>query len=205
MTTRLAAIMLTAAPLMSFGWGSGTGNRLALAVPAQASAQELSAACVPSRPTEGRASPYDSASVALGEGIARICYSRPSAKGREIFGGLVPFDRFWRTGANEPTILHVTVPLDMGGISIDPGSYSLYTRPSAEQWTVWLNSSIDRWGIPINDEVRATDVGETTAVVERLADAVEIFTIRFEKKDPGSAELVMEWETTRVRVPVAVR
>jgi hypothetical protein len=173
--------------------------------PIPASAQEVSAKCVPSRPTDGRASPYASASVSLEGGEAVICYSRPSAREREIFGGLVPLDRFWRTGANEPTILHVDFPADVSGIAVDPGSYSFYTRPGAEEWQVYLNTSVDRWGIPINDEVRTSEVGEGTVAVETLDEHVEMFTIRFEETGPASAHLIMEWERTRVQVPISVR
>lgn len=166
---------------------------------------DVETVCVPSGSIEGRASPYDSATVTLGAGRAVVCYGRPSARSREIFGGLVPFGQVWRTGANEPTILHVTVPVTVAGVSVEPGSYSIYTRPEPGEWTVHVNRATDRWGIPIDDVVQAADVGSGNVPTEALADPVETFTIRFETTGEEAADLVMEWERTRVRVPVTVR
>jgi hypothetical protein len=163
--------------------------------------------CVPSprMPLEGRASPYDSATVQVGDRQLKVCYGRPSARGRTIFGGLVPWGRLWRTGANEPTILHVPFPAEIAGMRLDPGSYSLYTEPGETAWVVILNRSITQWGheSAYTDEVRAQEVGRATVATERLDQHVEQFTIRGEPTAAG-AELLLEWERTRVRIPVRV-
>src|SRR5690554_1235889 len=115
--------------------------------------------CVPSgnMPVAGRQSPYDSVTVQVGGQALRICYGRPSAQGRQIFGGLVPFGTLWRTGANEPTIVHLPFTAEIAGLRVPPGSYSLYTVPQEGDWELIINRSTSQWGHPgsYTDEVRA--------------------------------------------------
>lgn len=179
----------------------------AAAPPATAAALAVQTACVPSprMALEGRASPYDSASIALGDATLKVCYGRPSARGRTMIGGEhVPFGQLWRTGANEPTILHLPIAARIAGIALAPGSYSLYTIPGEREWTVILNRSITQWGheSAYTEEVRAQEVGRGTVMSEPTAEHVETFTIRGEPAGPGRAELILEWERTRVRVPI---
>ncbi|HSJ25915.1 MAG TPA: DUF2911 domain-containing protein [Longimicrobiales bacterium] len=159
----------------------------------------------PRMPVEGRASPYDSATVQVGDQALKVCYGRPSARDREIFGGLVPLGQLWRTGANEPTILHVPFTAEIAGIRVDPGSYSMYTEPGEVEWVVIVNRATDQWGheSSYTDEVRAQEVGRGTAPTERLDQHMEQFTIRGEETAAG-ADLLLEWERTRVRIPVRV-
>ena len=156
-------------------------------------------------PLEGRASPYDSASVTVGEAVLKVCYGRPSARDRTMIGGEnVPFGQFWRTGANEPTTLHTTAPVSFGGIHLDPGSYAIYTIPGDESWEVFVSRSTERWGIPIDEDVRAQEVGSVTVPRERPEGHVETFTISFGSPADGATEMIMEWEDFRVRLPVEV-
>jgi hypothetical protein len=157
----------------------------------------------PRMPVEGRASPYDSATIRVAGQPLLVCYGRPRAQGREIFGGLVPYDRLWRTGANEPTILHVPFTAGIAGITVEPGSYSLYTEPREGEWTIIVNRAIGQWGheSSYTAEVRAQEVGRATVATQRLDQHVEQFTIRGEDT-AGGADLVLEWERTRVRIPV---
>jgi hypothetical protein len=159
----------------------------------------------PRMPLEGRASPYDSALVSIGAEQALLCYGRPSARGREIFGGLVPYDRLWRTGANEPTILHLPFTADIAGMTVPPGAYSIYTEPRAGDWTLIINRSIAQWGheSSYTPEVQAQEFGRATVPTERLDQHVEVFTIRGEPT-PAGADILLEWERTRVRIPVRV-
>jgi hypothetical protein len=168
-------------------------------------AQTATVACAPMAdrmPLAGRASPYDSAMVALNGAEAKVCYGRPAARGRTVFGGLVQYDQIWRTGANEPTILHLPVAANVAGVRLEPGSYSLYTVPGREEWTVVLNRSITQWGIEgaYTAEVQAQEVGRARVPVEHTGSPVETFTIRSEGTAP--AQLVLEWEFTRVRIPI---
>ncbi|HEX7090139.1 MAG TPA: DUF2911 domain-containing protein [Longimicrobiales bacterium] len=149
----------------------------------------------------GRASPPDSASVRLGDGVAKVCYSAPSARGRQIMGGLVPYGQPWRLGANEATTIHVTVPAEIGTVRVEPGSYSLYAIPGESEWTIVVNREANRWGIPINENVRAQDVGSFT-VTPTQTDHVERLSIQFEPAEEGAAQMVIAWETTRLAFPV---
>jgi hypothetical protein len=119
-----------------------------------------------------------------------------------IGGDDVPFGEPWRTGANEPTVLHTTVPIRVAGISLEPGSYSLYTRPGRDEWQLFVNRSTDRWGIPIDAEVRAQDVDSAILPRERPPEHVETLTIRFGSETDGAVPMVLEWEEFRVTVPI---
>jgi hypothetical protein len=162
-------------------------------------------ACVPQRPNMERASAYDSTTIELTSGLrARICYGRPAMREREIFGGLVPYDQLWRTGANEPTSLHLPFAAEIAGVRVEPGHVSLYTIPRAEQpWTIIVNRATEQWGheSAYTPEVEAQEVGRGQAPAERLDAPVESFTIRWESAGGRTGELLMEWERTRVRIP----
>lgn len=166
---------------------------------------EVPLECTPAErmPVEGRASLYDSATVTVAGRDMRVCYGRPAANDREIYGGLVPYDRLWRTGANEPTILHIPFAAEIAGVRVEPGSYSLYTVPGRDEWQVIVNRATSQWGheSSYTAEVEAQEVGRGTAPTERLDQHVERFTIRGEPTSAG-ADLLLEWERTRVRVPV---
>jgi hypothetical protein len=164
--------------------------------------------CSPQQDPAGRSSPYDSVAVAAGALQAKICYGRPSARGRTMLGGdLVPYGELWRTGANEPTIIHLAVAAEIAGIAVEPGSYSLYTIPGADDWTVIVNRSITQWGheSTYKDEVAAREVGRATVAREEITEPVETFTIRSEGSGDGAALLVLEWEYTRVEIPIAIQ
>lgn len=167
--------------------------------------QQPAGPCVPSArmAVEGRTSPYDSAAAALGGGQVKVCYGRPSARGRTIFGELVAYDTLWRTGANEPTVVHLSVPAEVAGVRLEPGSYSLYTVPGREQWTVVLNRATEQWGHERQYEsVRGQEIARAVLPAERAGSFVETFTIDAEPAGAGAAHLVLAWENTRVRIPV---
>ena len=152
-----------------------------------------------------RASPLDSASVALDAGLVKVCYGRPQMREREIMGALVPFDQPWRTGANEATSIHMPAAGTIAGVAVEPGWYSLYTVPGADAWEVVVNGERERWGIPISEEVRAQDVGSATVAAEASDGApVESLTMSLDRTSGSSADLVIEWATTRVGLPVAL-
>ncbi|HEX7117920.1 MAG TPA: DUF2911 domain-containing protein [Longimicrobiales bacterium] len=177
---------------------------------AEGAAAEVALACAPQAPWEElaeRASPYDSASVDAAGLRAKVCYSRPYMKGRTIFGAegeaLVPYGKLWRTGANEPTTIHLATAAQIAGIAVEPGSYSIYTIPGENEWTVIVNRSTSQWGHEsrYTPEVEAQEVGRATVPAESTAEAVEQFTISWEPAEGGSS-LVLEWANTRVAVPV---
>jgi hypothetical protein len=146
-------------------------------------------------------SPQDSVTLRVGGTIMKVCYSRPSARGRTMIGGeAVPYGRVWRTGANEATMIHTTGHLMVAGIHLDAGTYALYTVPGENEWEIIINRSYRQWGheSTYSDSVRAQEVGRGRARVTATASPVEQFTI---SAAPGQG-LVLEWENTRVVVPV---
>lgn len=182
----------------------GGSENGASAPPADVTGQAL--ACVKQRPDMDRTlSPYDSTFVPIGSGGAKICYSRPSARGRMVFDSLIPYGRLWRTGANEPTIIHTPMPLRIAGIEVPPGSYSIYTIPGRTgDWQVVVNRSIDQWGHEGGyPDVEAQEVGRAPVPGISIPQPVEQFTIRAERAGPDAANLILEWATTRVTIPVA--
>lgn len=198
----LAALVACAPAPAADGNGSSTADL-------GSASEQVMVACTPSSnmPAEGRASPYDSTAFTLGGERALVCYGRPSMRDRTIFGGLVPYGEIWRTGANEPTIIHLPVAASIAGIDVEPGSYSIYTEPGQDQWTVIVNGSTSQWGIEnqYNDAVRAEEVGRATVPSEQIDAPVETFVIQAEPRGDGAADLVLEWENTRVRIPVEQR
>ena len=149
-----------------------------------------------------RPSPLDSIAVQLGSGTMKLCYSRPSARGRKVMGGLVPFDQPWRLGANEATSINVPVPVEIAGVRVEPGSYTVYAIPGASGWQIVVNRDVKRWGVPIDDAVRRRDVGAGRVTPEPLSAPVETLTLKFAPTAGNTTELVLEWEKTRVRIPI---
>lgn len=149
-----------------------------------------------------RPSSLDSIAVQLGGGTIKLCYSRPSARGRKIVGGLVPFDQPWRLGANEATSINVPFAAEIGGVRVEPGTYTLYAIPGASKWQIVVNRGVQRWGVPIDKDVRAGDVGAGTVTTESLGAPVETLTLKFAPATGSATELVVEWEKTRVRIPI---
>ncbi len=172
-------------------------------------AQEAELACVVMNidrlSLETRLSPLDSVSFTIEDGPVKICYGRPSAKGRAVMDSLVPYGQLWRTGANEPTMIHTSVALDIAGIEVEPGTYSLYTVPGESEWQVIVNRSTSQWGRENNysDEVRAQEVGRATVRAGSTGEFVETFTISAIDGESGGVSVVLEWENTRVAIPVS--
>lgn len=158
-------------------------------------------------PDARRQSPKDSLSFRVGEAVVKVCYSRPAARGRTMIGGeAVPFGRVWRTGANEATMIHTTGHVVVAGnIHLDAGTYSLYTVPGEREWEVIVNRSYLQWGheSAYTDSIRAQEVGRGRVAVSAAPAPVEQFTIRSEPGRDGATNLVLEWERTRVAIPVS--
>ena len=149
-----------------------------------------------------RPSPLDSAVVSVGDATAKVCFGAPSARGRTLVGGDPhPFGEPWRTGANEASTIHLDFDATVAGVDVAAGSYSFYTVPGGDSWGIHLNSVVERWGIPINDEVAANDVGAGTAPAFEN-EHVETLDMTFENVSDDGATLVLRWEGYRVEIPV---
>jgi hypothetical protein len=182
------------------------GAPAAAAAPSVANASGLSCYLAGATPGEAqqRVSPHTSLSFSIGAINVLLCYGAPSAGGREIMGGLVPYGEPWPIGADEPTTLHISAPVNVGGIALEPGSYSLYAIPTEGQWEFFINTNSERWGIPIDASVRATEIGSFTLSPLQLPDMVEQLRYVWEPAaggDPGG-ELLLEWENTALAIPI---
>lgn len=149
-----------------------------------------------------RPSALDSIQVTIDGATVKLCYGRPAARGRPVMGDLVPYGRPWRLGANEPTTINLPFAAEIGGVRVEPGTYSLYAVPGEKEWEIVVNRAVDRWGIPINDAVRGQDVGAARRPVEPLERPVETLTLSFARPAGRETFLVIEWERARVRVPL---
>jgi len=152
-----------------------------------------------------RPSILDSLSVQLGTGSVKVCYGRPRKNDRQIMGGLVPYGAPWRMGANEATVIHMPVAGTIAGVPVEAGSYSLYAIPAEKEWQIVVNSTTQRWGIPINPAVREKDVGTGTVPAGTSSTSEDQMRLSFEKKGDKTADLILHWDLTTVRIPVVVK
>jgi Protein of unknown function (DUF2911) len=151
----------------------------------------------------GRLSPRDSVSARVGAAAVSVAYGRPSMRGRKIFGGILPWGRVWRTGANITTQLTSDRDLVIGGTTIPAGTYSLYTIPEPERWTLVVNRVTGTSGR--EDEYDASrDVARIPMRFRALDAPVEMLTIRLEPAGDGGV-LRVAWETTEAWVEIAAR
>lgn len=148
---------------------------------------------------EARASPNASVSQTIGTTKVSITYGRPSVKDRTIFGDLVPFGKWWRTGANESTVVTFSDDVTIEGEKVEAGTYSLYTVPQKNEWTIILNSKLS-WGTEYDE---SKDVMRVT-VKPMEADHTEQFMIYFEDVTENSATCVLRWAKTKVPFTIKV-
>jgi Protein of unknown function (DUF2911) len=147
-----------------------------------------------------RPSPPASTSCDLGGGNSiKVDYSSPRAKGRKIFGGIVPYGEVWRAGANEATTFVTSTDVMVGGTHVPAGSYTLFAVPNKDKWSLVISKKTGEWGTPYpgaDSDFARVDMKPSTTPA-----AVENFTIAFDKTG-GGCTLRMEWETTRASVEV---
>ena len=177
------------------------------AVASKASAQTINGSCWVQgerADLELRASPFDSAMVRLGAGEVKVCFSRPRTLGRPIMGRVVPYGRPWRMGADEATSILIPTRARVAGLNLEPGWYSLYAVPGEREWRIVINADIRRWGVPIDESVRARDLGSVAVPVETETQVEELLSMRFGRTGPNAATLVIRWDRTTIRVPVVL-
>jgi len=148
-----------------------------------------------------RPSPAAKASCTLADGkTVTVDYSSPRAKGRKVYGGLVPYGDVWRAGANEATTFVTTADLMVGGNHVPAGSYTIFTIPNKDKWTLIISKKTGEWGIPYPGA--DSDFARVDMKASALPSAVENFTIAFDKS-AGGCTLRMDWETTRASVDIS--
>ncbi|HKV24158.1 MAG TPA: DUF2911 domain-containing protein [Candidatus Acidoferrum sp.] len=150
-----------------------------------------------------RPSPPAQATCDLGGGnTLTVDYSSPRAKGRKIFGGLVPYGKEWRAGANEATTFVTTGDVKIGDKDVPAGHYTLFTIPEEHKWTLIISKKTGEWGIPYPGE--KFDFARTEMTVASVPEHVEDFAIAFEKSGNG-CKMDMTWENTRASVEIRAK
>lgn len=150
-----------------------------------------------------QASPHALVEQTVGLTDIKIEYSRPSAKGRSVYGELVPFGRMWRTGANANTIITFSQDVVISGKTLPKGSYALYTQPKADSWDVVFYADTNNWGLPekYDDKKEAL---RATVKPEFLSRNVETFSININNIDNDGASLEIAWEKTMIALRIDV-
>ena len=146
--------------------------------------------------------PSPTATITQKVGVSDISveYSRPGAKGREIFGGLVSYEKMWRTGANKATKITFNENCVFGGAKVKKGSYSLFTIPGEKEWTVVLNKNTELWGVGEYDE--ENQVCSIVAKAINTKDFTESFTIDFGTFQSFSAIMSLKWANTKIDIKI---
>ncbi len=148
-----------------------------------------------------RVSPAASVTQTIGLTEVTVSYSRPAVNGRKVWGGLVPWNEVWRTGANENTTLTVSTPFSVGGKQLAAGTYGLHTIPGEKEWTFILSSESHAWGSfsydPKEDVVRVTAVPKAAEHQEHLAFTLDDPTLE-------SVNVTLHWEKVKVGFPLKV-
>lgn len=154
-------------------------------------------ACAQEDPAK-RPSPPANAECKLASGkTVKVAYSSPRMKGRKIYGGLVPYGKVWRTGANEATALTTDANLTAGGKDIPAGNYTIFTVPNADKWTLVISKKTGEWGTDYPGE--GQDLARVDMTVSKTSAPVENFTIGFDSKG-SSCTMNIDWESTRASV-----
>lgn len=181
--------LLPLLPVAAQGTISIKTGTIKLATPGQDSTKE---GAKNDRNAALKLSPRDSLTAKVGDATVSINYGRPSKRDREIFGGLVPFDKVWRTGANEATSLTVDKDIEIGGEKVPAGSYTIYTIPGKSSWTLILNKQTGQWGTQYDEK---QDLVRIPLKVETIATPVEKFEIKIE-----ADTLYLIWDKTQASV-----
>ncbi len=149
----------------------------------------------------GVPSPAATANATLGGARIEVAYSQPAKRGRDIWGGLVPYGEVWRTGANSATIFTTDTDLILNDMNLPAGSYTLWTTFTESSQELIVNRQTGQWG---TDYDEAQDFGRTAMTIDQLRDPVERFTISFQEMTGGGV-MHLEWDHTRFSVPIRFR
>ena len=144
---------------------------------------------------EKPASPQATVTGKIGAANLKIVYCQPSARGRKIMGGLVPYGEVWRTGANEATTFEIDKPVKIEGKDLAAGKYSLFTIPGENEWTIIINKDSKQWGA--YKYKQQDDVLRVTVKPAKTTAPVETFNITV-----GTDDVQMKWENTEVAFKV---
>ncbi len=144
----------------------------------------------------------DTARASVGGATLSVDYGRPLARGRALLGGVIPYDRVWRTGANAATQLTTTAPITLAGLAVPAGTYTLWTIPHERGVELVVNGQKGQWGTTYDP---ARDLGRAPMTAEQAAAPVEQFTISIDAAGDRRATLAMAWGPFRWTAPIEVR
>jgi hypothetical protein len=146
-------------------------------------------------------SPPAKAEATIGGKKITIDYSAPSKRGRAIMGGLVPYGKVWRTGANAATTLKTEGNLTIGSLQVPAGTYTIYSLPSEKEWLLIVNKQNGQWGTEYDEK---QDLGRVKMTVAAVKDTVETFVIDIKAGKGDTGTLTLTWENTSASVPLTV-
>jgi hypothetical protein len=147
-------------------------------------------------------SPPARTSVTINDKKLLIAYSSPFIRGRKIMGGLVPYGQWWRTGADNATTFQTDADLDLGGLKVPKGIYTIYTLPGASEWQLIINKQTGQWGTEYNQR---QDLGRVKMNLAQTPALVDSFKIELLWTGGNKGLLKMTWERTEVSVPFTVQ
>jgi hypothetical protein len=161
-------------------------------------------------PPRPRASPHETVSTRIDGNRVMLVYGRPHLKDpktgqpRRIWGALVPYGKIWRTGADEATLLVTQQPIELGGVTVPAGAYTLFLLPAEHGASrLLVSKQIGQWGNEAYDEKQ--ELARIELKHESLATPVDQFTMAVEKNPAGGGMLKLAWESTQFSVPFAVK
>jgi hypothetical protein len=144
-------------------------------------------------------SPPAETSVTIAGKVIRVNYSAPSMRGRKIFGGLEPYGHVWRAGANDATALHTGANLDIGGLSVPKGDYTLFVYLDPKQWQLVVSKATGEWGL---DYDQSHDLGR---VKMDMSKPIETYKMTLSAAGANKGKLQLAWENTVAEVPIALK
>ena len=153
-------------------------------------------------PLMAQQSPPAETSVTVAGKNIRIDYSAPSMRHRKIFGGLEPYGRVWRAGANSATALHTDANLDIGGLFVPKGDYTLFVYLDPNQWQLIVSKATGEWGL---DYDKSHDLGRVKMEMSKPPHPIETYKMTLSSLGGNKAKLQLEWENTVAEVPITVK
>jgi len=163
----------------------------------------LGTAVAPAQTPKAPLSPPAHSSLTIAGATITVDYSAPSMRGRQIFGSLVPWGQVWRTGANKATTLKTEAALNINGLRVPKGEYTIYTIPEPDQWTLIINKQTGQWGTVYDP---GQDLGRVKMTVSKPPEPIQTFTITVAKANgtENKGFLVMQWENEVATAPFTV-
>lgn len=151
---------------------------------------------------QAQESPAERTAATIAGKNIRIDYSAPSMRGRKIFGGLEPYGRVWRAGANAATAMHTDANLDIGGLNVPKGDYTLFVYLDPNQWQLIVSKATGEWGL---DYDKSRDLGRVKMEMSKPPKPVEMYKMTLASAGGNKGKLRLEWENTVAEVPITVK